>query len=210
MGRFVSTPRLWSIGPNTVALRLDALQAKGEEVPADLNITGEGGIRAYAYPERAKAIYAETVQQLVAFVKTQQWPGKVVYLAAQEVANNPYEIAQYETFFPVLRNIVGDDAFLIDNGIGYGNDNKIIDRAARDKIKYANTITGPRPAYGQCATCPVPSCGTTTVAGAEAFSDFIISPLVLPVIINGPISGKIHRLMVQQAIKSVVFRTMAW
>ncbi len=133
---------------NTVALRLDALQAKGEEVPADLNITGEGGIRAYAYPERAKAIYAETVQQLVAFVKTQQWPGKVVYLAAQEVANNPYEIAQYETFFPVLRNIVGDDAFLIDNGIGYGNDNKIIDRAARDKIKirqYNNwTATGLR------------------------------------------------------------------
>jgi hypothetical protein len=117
-----------------VSLKLEQLKNAGQPVPHDLGVYGADGKIAWGYNQTAKNIYAQVIKQLVATAEREKWPQMLLF-AEEEIGYPNIKTQGYEHFMPVLRSVVGDRAYLIDDAIGYGSTPPAgIDRGARDKI----------------------------------------------------------------------------
>ncbi len=101
---------------------LDGVAPKG-----DLGVTmaqrKRAGTEGERYPERAKQLYAEAVQLLLAQAEAEHWPE--IHIFADEELGNQFtlKVNNYESYMPVIMATAPEKAVVIDNGIGWGRTN---------------------------------------------------------------------------------------
>ena len=106
--------------------------------PKDLKIYGFNALNTMQtnkpYGEIDKKIYGEAIKKLLTTAKQNDWRNYLLF-SEEEIGYPSYKTKGYEAFNSTLTKIAGlDKIFLVDNSIGYSNDQKI-DRGERDHLK---------------------------------------------------------------------------
>ena len=112
-------------------------QRIAEEKAAGTNpdgLTGKDGRNSKQYLPEAKRLFGEILRRLLVQAEEEKWPPLLI-ITEEEVSNDPWKLAGYEDFVPVLQEICPERMLVVDNSIGYGNP-EAVDRGKRDRVPF--------------------------------------------------------------------------
>lgn len=79
-------------------------------------------------------LFTAIMKKVMAHGREAGWP-RMIFYPEEEIGNQPFKVAGYDFFMPLLRNAVGPEhCITIDNNIGHMNDR--LDRGKRDHSRY--------------------------------------------------------------------------
>jgi hypothetical protein len=121
----------WS---GVASVKIRDLRKQGKPLTGDLGVYGPDGSEdaRLAFNDEAKRLFRESVSQLLAMAKQEDWP-RIRLMVEEELWTVSLKTETYDQFMPELLKLAPDRAFLVDNAIGYGSE-EAIDRGARDKL----------------------------------------------------------------------------